>query len=374
MPNPRQNTDNERLERLALAAVKGITPALAGEIQSRIGSIGEFFRQPAATLQSVLGFSSPIFSEDYRARLLAKAESELHYCDTNNFKISYYGCAGYPTRLTECDDAPLALFSVGKCDLNAPRMVGIVGTRHATAYGCSFVDSFVADLAEAVEGLVIVSGLAYGIDIAAHRAALRQGVPTIAVVAHGLNTVYPAAHRAEAVRMAREGGALLTEYRHDAGIHRGNFLARNRIVAGMTDCLMVAESAAKGGALVTARLASSYNRDVFALPGRTSDLFSQGCNALIATDVARLATCANDVSKAMGWPQKVEAEKQPTLFPTLTADEARIVEWLTAKGEGRINTMSVQLGLPISKLMALMVNLEFNGVVLTFPGGLYRLA
>lgn len=364
----------ERCYRIAFSMLRGVNPKAAMPILQRIGSEGDFFMASEAQLQTVMGSKSPLFGREYRDRLLLAAENEVVYDDTHGIRELYFSDDGYPRLLHECDDAPMMLYGLGDCDFNNSHVVSIVGTRHATAYGVGFVNKLVADLADNVGNIVIASGLAYGIDIAAHRAAMSAGLPTIGVVAHGLSTIYPSCHRNDAAFMVRNGGMVLSEYIHDAAIHKGNFLARNRIVAGIAECVIVVESASKGGALTTARIASEYSRDVFALPGRTSDLYSQGCNSLIARNVAHLVTCADDVIEIMGWETQPSDGAQQSLFPELSSDEIVIVEYLREKGDARLNNISVDTGITMSRLMPLMVNLEFKGVVMTFPGGSYRLS
>lgn len=230
------------------------------------------------------------------------------------------------------------------------------------------------DFQKKIDNLVIVSGLAYGIDIAAHRAALHCGVPTVAVLAHGLNTIYPASHRSTAADIVRSGGMLLTDYMSQDALHKGNFVARNRIVAGLCDCTVVAESAIKGGALITAGIASAYHRDVAALPGKTSDRFSQGCNKLIADNTAALISDADSLIAMMGWQSRQQEGDQATIPLILSPEEEAVIGYLTEKGEGDINTIGVTLNLPMHKLLPLLVDMEFKSLILTYPGGKYRLA
>lgn len=359
--------------RIAFAALRGITPSLARQILTRIGSEERFFATSERQLASIMGFSSKIFADDYRRQLLAEAENEAAFVASKNVTPLYFSEPDYPSRLLECSDAPLMLFGAGKCDLNNCLTIGIVGTRHATPYGTDFTVSLVKDLAERVEGkLAVISGLAFGIDIAAHRAALRCGVPTVAVLAHGLNTIYPAAHRQAASEIARGGGLLLTDYRTSSPITKHNFLARNRIVAGLCDCLVVAESAEKGGAMITARLASEYNRDVFALPGRIGDRYSAGCNLLIRRNIAALTGGADDIIAAMQWPEKSTEATQGSLFPELSDDEQRILDYLQEHGEAQINPLSIALSINVGRLTGLLIELEFKHLVTPFPGGKYR--
>jgi DNA processing protein len=361
--------------RIAFASLKGVTATLAGEILSRIDSEQAFFEAKSATLGSVMGFRSRIFDDDYRAALLDKAAREVDFIAAHNIKCLYFSEDDYPARLADCEDAPLMLFVTGDCDLNRRHTLGIVGTRHATPYGIAFTERLVTTLAEELEEPpVIVSGLAFGIDIAAHRAALAANIPTVAVLAHGLNTIYPAQHRQTAARIVKSGGAIMTEYSSADAVHKGNFVARNRIVAGICDALLVSESAEKGGALITARLAADYGRDVFALPGRISDKFSAGCNRLISNNEAALVTTPDDIVKAMGWTRKPKASTQQTLFNELSEEESAVVDFLTRKGEAQIGQISIALNQSTGKLLALLIDMEFKGLIIAYPGAKYRLA
>lgn len=359
---------------IAFASLRGMNRVLAEEILSRVGGEMEFFAATERQLSSILGFNNKLLSRSYREEVLEKAKHEVDFITRNNLRTLYFKDADYPQRLTDCDDAPLMLYAAGSCNLNAAHFVGIVGTRHATPYGIDFTTHLVEDLGKKLDGLVIVSGLAYGIDIAAHNASLRNGVPTAAVLAHGLNTIYPAVHRKTAVDIVRNDGVLVTDYLSTDAVHKGNFVARNRIVAAMCDCLVVAESADKGGALITAGIASGYNRDVFALPGRTSDRYSSGCNRLIASNIAALIEDADDLITAMRWTVKPQEGEQFSLTMELTKEEQSVVDYLSANNDVQINQLSVALNYPIARLMALLIDMEFKGLVLAYPGGRYRLA
>lgn len=363
------------LYKIAFSRVKGNNPQMAAKIIETLGSEKEFFTLSEMTLAGKLGFRGRILTDDYRSDLLRQAESELPFIADNGIRTLYYTDKEYPRRLLECDDAPLMLFALGNANLNAAHVVSIVGTRNATVYGVNFINRLVDDLSQKIDDLLVVSGLAMGCDIAAHRKALEMGIPTVGVVAHGLDTLYPSEHRNHAAAMVRQGGAILTDYLHGTQPHRGNFLARNRIVAGMADAVVVAESAAeRGGALHTARLGMLYNRDVFALPGRTSDHFSRGCNKLIKTNVAHLAESADDIIEILGWKPRPVEGSQPKLFPELTDEQQSIIDFITRNGEARTNTLTAELGIPVGRLMAILVELEFQGLLLSLPGARYRLA
>lgn len=360
---------------IAFSFIKGNNPKMATQILNRLGSESEFFTLSETALAARLEFKGRILDPSYRKSLLEKAKTEKEFIDGHNIRAIYFTDADYPQRLLECDDAPAMLYALGDTDLNAAHVVSIVGTRNATNYGVNFIERLIGKLASGINNLVIVSGLAFGCDIAAHKEALRLGIPTVGVVAHGLDTLYPSEHRGYAANMVRQGGMILTDYTHNTTPHRGNFLARNRIVTGLADCIVVAESAAnRGGALHTAKLGMLYNRDVFALPGRTSDLYSGGCNMLIKSNVAHLIESADDLVAAMNWQQRQEEGQQPTLFPEFTPQQQAVIDHIRQKGEAQINTLTAALGIPVGQLMALLVEMEFNGVLLSLPGARYRLA
>ena len=359
---------------ISFASLKGINSALAANILDRVGSEQRFFTLSERQLASEMGFDNKLFAKSYRNSLLENARNELEFIEANHVSTFYFRNDDYPSRLTDCEDAPLLLYGLGECDLNGAHFISIVGTRHATPYGKDFVNRLVADLAERLENVVIVSGLAYGIDAVAHNAAINAGVKTVAVLAHGLSTIYPAANRNLAAKIAKENGMLLTDYPSDAPIHKGNFVARNRIVAALSDCTVVVESAQKGGSLITARLASGYCRDVFALPGRISDRYSAGCNRLISSNTATLLQSADDLIAAMRWTPIARPAEQPQLFAELSGEQRAIADYLTENGEAHINDICVNVGIPIAKLTGILIDMEFDGLILSFPGGKYRLA
>ena len=360
--------------RIAFASIRGMGVDLARKILEVIPDEKEFFSLSEKQLQTITGSRSKMCGSAYRKSLLERAEREMDFINDKHIGISYFTDDNYPKRLLEATDAPLLLYQSGQCDLNAQHVVSIVGTRHATQYGQRFCDDIVADFKDKLQNVVIISGLAYGIDIAAHRAALKHDVPTVAILAQGLNKIYPSAHRNDAIKIVRQGGAVVTDYQSQDEIHRGNFLARNRIIAGLADCTIVVESAASGGALVTASLAQSYNRDVFAVPGRVNDEFSRGCNKLIRTNGAQCITCADDVIEAMRWESiKPETPVQGNLFPELTAEEQSVINVLRDKGDQHINDLAGELKVPIYKLLGVLVELDCKGLVLTLPGSRYTL-
>lgn len=308
----------------------------------------------------------------------ARAEAELEFCQKHGILPLPMNDEHYPARLRECDDAPLMLFYRGNADLNQQRVINIVGTRHCTAYGKDVISRFVRDLKSLCPQLLIVSGLAYGVDINAHRAALENGYETVGVLAHGLDQIYPPRHRETAVKMISQGG-LLTEFFTQTNADKVNFVRRNRIVAGMSDACILVESAARGGGLITARLSRDYNRDVFAFPGRVGDEYSEGCNNLIRNNGAALITSAQDFVEAMGWitdTQLNEARQkgiERQLFPSLSPEEMQIVGALQKQNDQQINMLSVTSNLPVARLTAILFELELKGVVKVLAGGTYHL-
>lgn len=367
-------SDPQLIYKIAFSSLKALTVESARLILDCVGSEERFFELSEERLRPILGLNRRIYADDVRRRALDEARREIAFVTANNITALYFRDPGYPTRLLECPDAPMMLYMLGRTDLNTARFLSIVGTRHATAYGTTFVSTLLADLAKKMaDPLVVVSGLAYGIDVAAHRASLAEGLPTVGVLAHGLNTIYPASHRDTAARMVREGGALLTDYRSIDATHKGNFLARNRIVAGLCDALLVAESDTHGGALVTARLASAYSREVLALPGRISDRYSRGCNRLIASDSAALVTSADDLMKHMGWKASPQEGAQTELFAELSPEEEAITEVIRQTGEATLSKILANLDIPVHRLMSTLIDLEMRRVVISLPGSNYRL-
>ena len=366
---------DEQIYTLALTRIPGLGLMGAYNLMRTLGSASAIFQQRKNLKELIPEVSDKLIKALDCPEAFQRAEEELIFAEKNQIQCLTLNDAAYPSRLRECEDAPLALFYRGNTSLNALRIVSMVGTRHATPYGEEICHSFVRDLADLCPDVLIVSGLAYGIDIQAHKAALQHGFPTIGVLAHGLDRIYPAVHRKTAVSMMDQGG-LLTEFMSGTNPDRQNFVKRNRIVAGMSDATIVIESAAKGGALITAELAESYHRDCFAFPGRTTDIYSKGCNELIRNNRASLILSAEDFVQAMGWntssnqvPQTVQRE----LFPDLNEEEKRIVCLLQQHSEGiQINLLVVEANIPIHQMSALLFELEMKGVVRALAGGVYK--
>ena len=309
---------------------------------------------------------------------LARAEQEMAFIEKHHLQVLCYGDSRYPQRLAECADAPIVLYYLGTADLNGPRIINIVGTRHCTAYGQDLVRHFLADLRQLCPQVLIVSGLAYGIDINAHRQALQQGLETVGVLAHGLDELYPPRHRDTAKQMLTQGG-LLTEYMSETNADKANFVRRNRIVAGMCDATILVESAAKGGGLITAGIAQDYNRAVFAFPGAVGAPYSEGCNHLIRDNGAALITSAADVVNFMGWQNDAQLQQaknegiERSCFPELNEEEQLVVNALQATGDAQQSVLAVKTNIPIGRLTALLFQLEMKGVVRPLAGGNYHL-
>lgn len=309
---------------------------------------------------------------------MKRAEFELQYMEEHQIRAITLIDDDYPQRMLECPDAPLVMYYKGNADLNQQRIISIVGTRHMTTYGEDIVRKFTAELHEMCPNVLIVSGLAYGVDICAHRNALQNGYQTLGVLAHGLDQIYPYHHRDTAAEMTAHGG-LLTEFMTQTNADKVNFVRRNRIVAGCADATIVIESAAKGGSLITADIAQSYNRPVFAFPGNVDRPFSEGCNHLVRDKAAELITSAADFVEAMGWQddairqQALASGIERQLFPELSAEEQKIVDLLQQTNDLQINVLSVHANLSISQVTALLFQLEMKGVVKALAGGTYHL-
>ncbi len=307
-----------------------------------------------------------------------RAEVELEYDLRYGIEPIPMNDDRYPQRLKNCDDAPLMLFYKGNANLNQQRVINIVGTRQCTPYGEDLIRRFIAELKQLSPRVLIVSGLAYGVDINAHRQALANGYETVGVLAHGLDDLYPTRHRETALQMINQGG-LLTEFLTQTNADKINFVRRNRIVAGMSDACILVESKAKGGGLITTEISQAYNRDVFAFPGRVGEAYSEGCNNLIRNNGATLITSAADFIKDMGWQDDatlMRAKQQGierTLFPELSAEEQAVVDVLTRHNDLQINIISVQSGIEIGRLTSLLFQLEMKGILRTLAGGMYHL-
>ena len=309
---------------------------------------------------------------------MRRAEAELRFMEEHRVRALTLNSDDYPQRLTECPDAPIVLYYTGNADLNQAKVISIVGTRQITAYGQDLIRRFISELRAFCPQVLIVSGLAYGVDINAHRQALENGYETVGVLAHGLDQIYPYRHRDTAAQMLNHGG-LLTEFMSLTNADKPNFVRRNRIVAGMADSVILIESAVKGGGLITAEIAQSYARSVFAFPGNVGQPFSEGCNNLIRDNGAGLISNAQDFVKAMDWMDETLRQRanadgiERNLFPELTPEEQQVVSLLKESNDLQLNIITVKTGIPIGCLTALLFQLEMKGVVKPLAGGMYHL-
>jgi DNA processing protein len=364
---------NELQMKIALTMIPQMGPKLVRRLVSYAGSIEEVFKEKKKFLEKIPGIGEIRASLFDVQKLLPEAEKELCYIRKEGITPLFYLDKDYPLRLRECEDAPVMLYVKGPADFNVPKVISIVGTRNASEYGKSCTEEVVSHLAAQYPDLLIVSGLAYGIDITAHKAALKNNLKTVAVLGHGLRYIYPALHGNYAKRIITEG-ALITEFHSECKPEAGNFVSRNRIIAGLADATLIVESAVKGGALITADLASSYNRDVFALPGRSVDKFSGGCNSLIKQNKAALIETGYDIEYAMGWDheKKKSDPLQKLLFIQLKPEEEKIIRFLQGKTDQHLDEISISLGIPVALVSAMLLNLEFNGLIKSLPGKYYR--
>ncbi len=360
---------------IALTRMTGFNQQTALLLYQTLGS-GKAVYDHRNDIGDVLPESTPQLRESMRHwdDALRRAAAEMAFMEKGGIKGLTMNDADYPQRLRECADAPVILFYKGTADLNQRYVLDIVGTRHCTTYGQDMIRRFITDLRQLRPDVLIVSGLAYGIDICAHRNALEKGFETVGVLAHGLDQIYPPRHRDTAVEMVRHGG-LLTEYMSQTEALPNNFRQRNRIVAGISDATILVESAIKGGGLITCRIAQEYGRDVYAFPGNVGMPYSEGCNKMIRNNTAALITSAADFMESMGWqttaeqPQAVERQ----LFPDLTPDEQRIVSLLRETNDLQQNIICVKTNLTMGQVVALLFGLEMKGVVKAMAGGTYHL-
>lgn len=375
MKKPFTRMNEETLYTLALTRIPGLGLIGAHRLLAAAGSASAIFLHTKELIESMPDFPKRLTHSFDCPDILRLCEAELQFAEKNKIRPLTPADADYPSRLRECDDAPLILFYRGNANLNSLHFISLVGTRHATEYGKGLCLRFMEELKELLPDAVIVSGLAYGIDIHAHRAALQCGFETIGVLAHGLDRIYPSVHRQTAAQMIHQGG-LLTEFPSGTNPDRQNFVKRNRIVAGISDATLVIESAAKGGSLITAEIAESYNRDCFAFPGRIGDTYSEGCNNLIKNNRAMLLQSAEELVKAMNWGTSHTTPRtvQRQLFPDFTPEEEQVVGLLNKHPEGlQINLLVVQSNIPINRMTGILFELEMKGVIRALAGGVYCL-
>lgn len=370
---------NETRNAIALTRVNYFNLAGLAQLYRKLGSATEVIAH-RNNLKEVLPDASPRLLEAMHniEQHLRVADAEMEYNARNNIKTLCLADNDYPQRLKNCADAPLVLFFKGNTDLNRARVINVVGTRHCTAYGQDVIRKFITELKKLSPEVLIVSGLAYGVDINAHRQALANDLDTVAVLAHGLDNLYPARHKQTADEMIKHGG-LLTEFLTNTNADKLNFVRRNRIVAGMSDACVLVESAAHGGGLITTAIARDYSREVFAFPGAVGAPFSEGCNNLIRDHKAQLITSATDFIQALGWEtdfKRVQATRQGIerqLFPELSAEEQTVIEALQSLNDQPISQLSLSANIPISRLTVVLFQLEMKGMLKLLAGGCYHL-
>ncbi len=369
-------SEEEKIFQLALVQLPGIGPVNGKKILAHFGSAKELFSEKDILLKKMPGLKKLSIQEiiKTKTKVLALAEKEFNYIQKNNIQLLCFQQSEYPQRLKHCDDAPLVLFKKGFANVNMPKILAIVGTRNITNYGKIQCEKIVRELSS-YNDLLIVSGLAMGVDVCAHRTSLENSIPTLGVLGHGFSTIYPNSHREIAQKMTSEKGGLITEFFSDTGPDKENFPKRNRIVAGMTDALLVVESNIKGGAMITAYIADSYNRDVMALPGPIDATYSSGCNFLIKTQKAILVENAQDIEKNLGWkPKSLNSQPlQAKLFNDLSAEESLIVEVLKKHQSLKIDSIALHTQLKMSDVSVNLLNLEFKFIVKSLPGKMYTL-
>lgn len=368
-------TEIELLNLLALQKVEGVGDIIAKKLLNHCGSAEAIFKSKPSQIAAIDGVGKVLLKNLNNKSIFSQAETELKHIQQNNINVSFFKNEDYPERLKQCIDSPILLFTSGNIQLKQKRIISIVGTRQITSYGIDFCKKLIADLAPLDP--IIVSGFAYGVDIVAHQAAMENKLQTIGVLAHGLNQIYPKTHKKHMTKVEENGG-FMTEFWSDAEPMRENFVCRNRIVAGISEATIVIESADRGGSLITANLANDYNRDVFAVPGRTSDKYSQGCNNLIKTQRANLLTSAADLVYILNWDLNTDSKTQNNkpiqkqLFVALDYEEQLLYDFLQKNGKEQMDTIALECNMPIFKISSVLLNMELKGVIRPLPGKLFE--
>lgn len=359
---------------IALSLFPRIGAINARRLVAYLGSVNAVFEVSKKELKEIPGIGKSLIKTlvEQRNVVLEHAEKEIDFITRYKLKTYFYLDKEYPRRLAQCEDAPVIMYMKGDVNLNAQRIISVVGTRNATENGRELTNELIEGVAKCGIEIMIVSGLAFGIDIIAHKGALKMGMPTLGVVGHGLDKMYPATHAAFAKEMLANKGGLLSDFPSESKIDPGNFLRRNRIIAGLADCTIVVESAEKGGALVTADIANSYNRDVFAYPGRPSDQYSKGCNGLIRNNKAALIESSEDLIDFMGWEVNKKPVQQPLLIE-LTDDEKMIIKVLQQNEISTTDLISQKVNLPVQKINSILLGLEFQGILKSLPGNRFKM-
>ncbi|KIO50703.1 DNA-processing protein DprA [Flavobacterium hibernum] len=363
-------TDQDLFYLLALLKVDGVGDIMAKKLLTHFGNAEAIFKAKTNLIAAIDGVGSVLLKNLKDNSVFEKANQELEFIKSNNIKVSFFQEEDYPDRLKHCIDSPVLIFSAGNINLKNKKIISIVGTRQVTSYGMEFCRKLIEDLAPLDP--VIVSGFAYGVDIVAHQLAMEHNLQTIGVLAHGLNQIYPKTHKKYVVKMEENGG-FMTEFWSSSNPDKENFVRRNRIVAGMTEATIVIESADKGGSLITANIANDYNRDVFAVPGRVTDKYSQGCNDLIKTQKANVLTSAADLVYILNWDIENKPKTvQKQLFVELEPDEQKIYDFLVKNGKELLDIIALQCDYPIYRISGILLNMELKGVIRPLPGKLFE--
>ncbi|MBZ4035753.1 DNA-processing protein DprA [Flavobacterium sp. 17A] len=363
-------SDQDLFNVLALLKVDGVGDVLGKKLLHYFENPSDIFKAKSTQLASIDGIGTVLLKNLKDKKIFEKAEKELEFIRNNGIKTSYFQDESYPDRLKHCFDAPILIFTAGNIDFKNRKLISIVGTRQITSYGTDFCKKLIEDLAPLDP--IIVSGFAYGVDIVAHQAAMDFNLQTIGVLAHGLNQIYPRTHKKYMAKMEENGG-FITEFWSDSNPDKEKFVRRNRIVAGMTEATIVIESADKGGSLITANMANEYNRDVFAVPGRITDKYSQGCNNLIKTQKANVLTNAADIIYMLNWDIKEKPKNiQKQLFVELEPEEQEVYDFLQKNGKELLDIIAIECDFPIFKLSGVLINMELKGLIRPLPGKLFE--
>ena len=363
--------NNHLLYEVALTLVPGIGDVNGKKLVAYCGGAEAVFCEKKKTLSRIPGIGEKTIESIMSQNVLSRAELELDFTEKHGIRILYYLNSDYPKRLQHCYDSPMILYCKGHTDFNVDKVVGIVGTRNVTDYGKIMTDKIVSELLD--DDVLVVSGLAYGVDTCAHNASVKNGLKTAAVLAHGLHTIYPPVNRNLAKKMLECGGCLLTEQLSGVDPDKENFPKRNRIVAGMVDCLIVVESASKGGALITAEIANAYDREVFAVPGRIGDVYSAGCNNIIKDNKANILLDVSDLRSIMRWDEsKKVVAKQMRLFREFNDEEKLVMKLFEESDVVYLDKIITETLLSPTKIASILLSLEFDGILTALPGKRYQ--
>lgn len=361
------------LYKIALTCIKGVGVLNARQLVAYCGGVEAIFQEKKSVLEKIPGIGPETARNILSKSSIELAQEELKFVEKYKIGVHYYQDSSYPSRLKECTDAPLVFYSKGKTDFNKQHIISMVGTRNATRYGKQMTDAFVRELAASYPDAIVISGLAYGIDIHAHKAALENGLETYAVLGSGLDKIYPSVHSSIA-RQIVERGAILSEYRSGSKPDAQNFVKRNRIVAGMCDSLVVVESGIKGGSLITANLALSYNRDIFAFPGKVGEPVSEGCNNLIKTNRAGLIESFSDLEYQMGWEKlgNKSNSKKPKI--KTTDEEQKLMDLIRETPEADLNLLAKLSHMDMGTFHTLLFEMELKGLIQKLPGNVFTVS